>query len=139
MSFKYLYKIKYVGNNIIDAKYYIGSRKSNVIPENDLLKKYFTSSKIVKRIIEEEGVNVFQVEEIRRLSEEDNILHEECKWLVSVNAKDNPLYFNQTNITGYYNKNAVNKICIHCGTKNVGNPFEKCSSCGLSMIIYKCF
>lgn len=138
MIYKYLYKIEYIGNRDIPFKYYIGSRKSKILPEEDLLKTYFTSSKIIKNIIKEDGINVFKILEIKLFNENTNILHEESKWLDEVSAKDNPLYFNQSNINGYLEKDKVNIICPHCNTKNYGNPFEKCSNCDKVMIKYIC-
>ena len=109
--FNYLYQIEYIGNKKIEAKYYIGSRKSKVKPEDELLKRYNTSSKIVKKIIREEGKGVFKIAEIKILGDKVNIFYEESKWLSSVDAKNNPIYFNQTNNEAYMDKANVSKIC----------------------------
>jgi hypothetical protein len=58
----YVYKI----TNRVTGQFYIGSRKQNVSwklkPEEDLWKRYFTSSKHVKQIISELGKESFDVE-----------------------------------------------------------------------------
>ena len=46
---KYLYKIEYLHAKEGQARFYIGSRTSDLIPEEDFFKKYFTSSKSVKK------------------------------------------------------------------------------------------
>ena len=58
----YVYKV----TNKITGQFYHGSRANNIAkertPEEDLWKFYFTSSKVVKRLIEEYGIDSFIVE-----------------------------------------------------------------------------
>lgn len=58
----YVYKV----TNKITGQFYHGSRANNIAkertPEEDLWKFYFTSSKVVKRLLEEYGIDSFIVE-----------------------------------------------------------------------------
>lgn len=54
-KFHYVYLIRCP----VEGSFYIGSRTSRVPPQDDLLVKYFTSSKRVKALIEKYGVNKF--------------------------------------------------------------------------------
>ena len=61
--YKYLYEIKQTNPKPGEAIYYRGSRISKVEPQQDFWINYFTSSKLIKKKIEENGINAF----IRRL------------------------------------------------------------------------
>lgn len=71
----YVYRV----TNIFTNQFYIGSRTENVTkcrhPEDDLWKHYFTSSKKVKQMITEYGIDSFTVE---ILSKHDS--YEDCFW-----------------------------------------------------------
>lgn len=71
----YVYKV----TNKITNQFYYGSRTENVrkkrLPEEDLWKHYFTSSKKVKDLIDEFGIDSFDVE---ILSKHDS--YEDCFW-----------------------------------------------------------
>jgi hypothetical protein len=71
----YVYRV----TNSITKQFYIGSRTENVTkcrhPEDDLWKYYFTSSKKVKQMIAEYGLDSFIVE---ILSKHDS--YEDCFW-----------------------------------------------------------
>lgn len=62
----YVYKV----TNKITGQFYYGSRTENVTkkrsPEDDLWKHYFTSSKKVKKLIEEYGIDSFDVQIISK-------------------------------------------------------------------------
>lgn len=66
-KYKYLYKIEYLNAKDGQPKYYIGSRVSKLKPNKDFFIKYFTSSKIIHKIIEEEGLQVFNILWIKEL------------------------------------------------------------------------
>lgn len=83
--------------NSITNQFYIGSRTENVTkcrhPEDDLWKYYFTSSKRVKQMIAEYGLDSFVVE---ILSKHDS--YEECFWeeqRLILESKHNPLRLNK--------------------------------------------
>lgn len=136
-KYKYLYKIEYLNSKEGQARYYIGSRTSNLKPEEDLFKKYFTSSKTINQIIKDEGINVFNIvwlKEIDTLS----IFHEEAKVLSEIDAKNHPEYFNEHNNEGYLDLASINIICPHCKKKNYDSLFNLCSYCQKVMIKFKC-
>ena len=58
---------------------------------------YCTSSKIIKKIIKEEGLGVFKVRRIKYFNIRSEAHSYEVRFLKRVNAKDNPLFYNQTN------------------------------------------
>lgn len=136
--YKYLYEIKQTNPKPGEAIYYRGSRISKVPPEQDFWINYFTSSKLVKKKIEEEGVDAFEIVEIKPMPEDCNILYEEHLYLTEVDARNNPDYFNQHNNEGYDNPETGRRVCPFCYHKNYGNPFEPCYKCGRIMIEYYC-
>lgn len=71
---------------------YYGCRKSSTF---DLLKTYFTSSKLVKRIINEEGINLFEPKLRRKFDSYEESRKHETKFLQKVNAIKNPRFYNQ--------------------------------------------
>ena len=74
---KYLYEIEYLNANPGEARYYRGSRVTTVEPQNDLLINYFTSSSLVKDIIEKEGSKSFSIRQVIELDPLANELYEE--------------------------------------------------------------
>ena len=89
----YVYKV----TNKITNQFYYGSRTENVrkkrLPEEDLWKHYFTSSKKVKYLIEEYGIDSFDVEIVSRHDS-----YEECFWeeqRLIKESKDNPNRLNK--------------------------------------------
>lgn len=58
---------------------------------------YKTSSKIVKDIISNEGIDSFIIERIRHFENSESALYYESKFLKKVDAKNNPLFINQNN------------------------------------------
>ncbi len=136
--YKYLYEIKQTNPKPGEAIYYRGWRISKVEPEQDLWIKYFTSSKLVAKKIEEDGIDAFEIVEIKPMPEDCHILHKEHSYLIEVDAKNNPIYFNQHNNDGYDNPEAGRRICPHCYHKNYGHPFEPCWNCGKLMTKHSC-
>ena len=69
----------YIIKSLKEDKYYIGSRCiSKIKPENDLLVKYFTSSFVVKSIIEKNGIEDIVIHSIKTFeSSEECILYED--------------------------------------------------------------
>ena len=92
MTTPYVYKIKHRET----GKFYFGFRKQNVIhgikPEDDLWKRYFTSSRVVKRMIAKFGVAAFDATVIFVNQDSDK-----CYWheqeLIKSSIKD-PLSMN---------------------------------------------
>jgi hypothetical protein len=89
----YVYKI----TNNVTKQFYYGSRTENIRknrkPEEDLWKFYFTSSKIVKQMIEEYGIDSFDHEIVFK-----DINYENCFWKeqqLIFESKDNPLRLNK--------------------------------------------
>jgi len=58
---------------------------------------YCTSSKIIKKIIKEEGLGVFKVRRIKYFDIQSEAHSYEVRFLKRVNAKDNLLFYNQSN------------------------------------------
>lgn len=74
------------------GKMYYGCRKSSTF---DLWTKYFTSSKIIKRLILEDGANAFTVTLRRKFNSYEAARKWETKFLKKVKVPSNPLFFNQ--------------------------------------------
>jgi hypothetical protein len=60
-------------------------------------KGYQTTSKVIRKIIKNEGLNAFRVERIKHFDTAQDVLSYESRFLKRVNAKDNPNFFNQCN------------------------------------------
>lgn len=73
----YVYKVTIISTN----EYYWGSRyyhtKSNRLPEDDLFKIYFTSSKKIKQKIQEYGVDAFHYQIVYRSYDKDDVFWHE--------------------------------------------------------------
>lgn len=73
----YVYKV----TNRVTNQFYYGSRTGNVTnsrtPENDLWKHYFTSSKKIKSLIEEYGIDSFDVEILSKFDSYEDSFWEE--------------------------------------------------------------
>jgi hypothetical protein len=93
----YVYKV----TNKVTGQFYFGSRTNNIAkgrtPEEDLWKCYFTSSKSVKRLIEEHGVDSFDVEIVFR-----NTDYGKCFW------EEQRLIFESKDLPNRLNKAYVN-------------------------------
>lgn len=92
----YVYKIV----NKVTNQFYFGSRFQNVsknrTPEDDLWKHYFTSSKKVRELIEEYGIDSFDVEIVFKHYDYEKSFWEEQRLIFE--NKDNPLRLNKAYI-----------------------------------------
>lgn len=136
--YKFLYEIRQTNPKPGEAIYYRGSRISKVEPEKDFWKNYYTSSKLVEKKIKEDGEGAFEVVEIKLMPEDCNLLYEEHLYIVEVDARNNPAYFNQHNNEGYAHTEAGHIVCPHCYHKNYGYPFDPCFNCGKVMSEFHC-
>lgn len=92
----YVYKV----TNKETGQFYYGSRTNNVkkgrTPDEDLWKYYFTSSKRVKDMIEDYGIDSFEVEIVFRDVNYDKCFWEEQRLIIE--HKENKLSLNKTYI-----------------------------------------
>jgi hypothetical protein len=88
-------------------KYYAGCKINSEADSSNLMKKdgYKTTSKIIKEIIENDGLESFEILKIKEFDSSDKTLLYETRFLVKVNAAENEKFFNQHN----GGKNFVNK------------------------------
>lgn len=84
----YTYLIKHKNTGMV----YYGCRKSETF---DLFVNYFTSSKLVKRAIEEEGLDVFEYEIRKQFESYEKAREWECKVLRKMNVANNAMFYNQ--------------------------------------------
>lgn len=89
----------YVIEHIRTGKRYAGSRYAKSADVSEFFneahhKPYYTSSKIIKSILIEEGIAAFS---ILRIKEVDDARAYEAKFLNKINAKNNPAWLNQSN------------------------------------------
>jgi hypothetical protein len=100
----YTYKV----TNKITGQFYFGSRTNNITkgrtPEEDIWKCYFTSSKTVKRLIEEHGIDSFDVEILLKDSDYSKCFWEEHRLIYE--HRENPLRLNKA----YINPNTGTKV-----------------------------
>jgi hypothetical protein len=93
MSIPYCYLITHKPSGL---RYY-GSRYGKGCHPSDLMTSYFTSSKIVKQIICEEGTKSFDYEVRKIFKNKIDCIKWEGRVLQYIKAKDNPKYFNMDN------------------------------------------
>jgi hypothetical protein len=88
-------------------KYYAGCKINSEADSSNLMKKdgYKTTSKIIKEIIENDGLESFEILKIKEFDSSEKTLLYETRFLVKVNAAENEKFFNQHN----GGKNFVNK------------------------------
>lgn len=90
----------YIIRHISSGKLYVGYKaeqktcNSLTFMSNE---GYQTSSKIIKEIINNEGLMSFEVDRIRHFSQGDIARDYESRFLNRVNAMNNPLFINQSN------------------------------------------
>lgn len=51
----------YILQHKVTLKYYAGCRYSKMCHPSDLLKTYFTSSTLIREIIQKEGIDIFSI------------------------------------------------------------------------------
>lgn len=108
----YVYRLTYLGET--SPKYYIGKHSGNI---GDLGTKYFTSSKIVRKIFKKDPKS-FKTKIIRVFDTCTQALAFESKILRRVDACRNKLFFNQSNYS-YYTKDRTSLVTVfdnilHC-------------------------
>lgn len=112
----YVYRIKHIPS----GKYYIGSRTSKykyrTANPNDLLTRYFTSSRNVRSLIERDGVESFEIVDIIKTKDSESALHIENDMLLSVDNREE--YLNLNFKVGNTKKMNSGKITINNGVKN---------------------
>ena len=105
MVMAYVYKV----TNKITGQFYFGSRTNNVAkgrtPEEDLWKYYFTSSKIVKALIEEYGIDSFDIEILLKDEQYETCFWEEQKLIFE--SKDNPKRLNKAYVNPVTGKHVL--------------------------------
>lgn len=89
----FTYTIIHIPSNV---KYY-GARYSKKCDPSELGKSYFSSSKTLKRLIQEEGLSNFQFKVRRIFKTAEETLRWETKFLTRINAAESPMWFNKTN------------------------------------------
>lgn len=94
MQKPYFYIIEHISSNC----YYAGIKFSNPNSENFMTENgYKTSSKIVKEIILNEGLNSFRIKKIKHFNTKEDALNYEHKFLTRVDAKNNKKFLNMSN------------------------------------------
>lgn len=88
----YFYIIQDTRNDM----YYAGSKWAQGCHPDQLLKEggYPTSSEKIKKIIDENGLNTFIIRKIRTFETGDEAYNYETRFLVKINAKNNPKFYN---------------------------------------------
>ena len=88
-------------------KYYAGCKINSSADSSNLMTEhgYKTTSKIIKDLIKKDGLNSFEVLKIKHFKTLEETLSYESRFLIKVNAAENPRFFNKHN----GGKNFVNK------------------------------
>lgn len=93
----YFYVIEFLET----GQYYAGSRYTKKLTEaninNDLWKRYFTSSKIIKMLVKIFGKDAFTIKKIKIFYNQHGAKNYESKFLKRIDAKNNPKMLNQSN------------------------------------------
>ena len=89
----YTYSITHLPTGL----HYYGARFTHTATPEDLGTTYFSSSKSLKRLIKEEGVDKFKFKVRRMFSSREEAAIWEHRFLTRVGAKQSPRWFNLTN------------------------------------------
>lgn len=89
----YTYIITHIPSNV---KYYGVQYKKSAVPE-DLGVTYFSSSKILKNLIKEEGLINFKFEVRQQFDNKEDAIRWERKFLTKINAANSSSWFNLSN------------------------------------------
>jgi hypothetical protein len=97
----------YIIQHIPTKKFYAGCKINNQADSSNLMTEdgYKTTSKIIKELIEIEGLKSFRILKIKNFETKEEALNYETRFLKKVNAAENPNFFNLHN----GGKNFVNK------------------------------
>lgn len=87
----------YIIQEISSGRYYAGSKYSRSANPDLLLKEYFTSSTLIKDIVSSKGAEAFVIRKIRTFKTKNQAYEYETKFLMKVDAKKNPKFFNKHN------------------------------------------
>lgn len=89
----------YIIENTKNGMLYAGSKVGvNANPKEFMTKKgYKTSSKIIKTIIEKFGLDIFKIRKLRTFSCPLEAYNYETKFLLKVDARNNPKFYNRCN------------------------------------------
>ena len=95
MATPYFYIIKHIPTE----KYYAGCKiNSSADPSNLMTQNgYKTSSKLVKKLIKQDGLESFSVFRIKLFNDADKALNYESRFLQKINAAENPKFLNRHN------------------------------------------
>lgn len=91
-TYKSMKAYSYTVKHNLTGKLYYGIRKSNTF---DLFNQYFTSSKIVKLLILQEGKDAFTIKLRKKFDSYENARLHESKLLSRLKVPNNPKLFNQ--------------------------------------------
>lgn len=96
----------YILKHIPSQRYYAGSKLANPNHLNLMTESgYQTTSKVVKNMIQKEGLSSFSIVKIKLFDDPDKAYDYETRFLRKVKAKANPLFINQhENTPGFINK-----------------------------------
>lgn len=93
----------YIIQDTRNGMYYAGSRYSKLSHPAELLTEggYHTSSNTVRKIIKDLGLSIFVIRKIKTFSSKYEVLQYEKRFLIKVNARKNPVFYNKSNNEGY--------------------------------------
>ncbi len=89
----YIIKHKPTGKYYAGCKINLEADSSNLMTDNG----YKTTSKVVKSLIKTDGLESFEVLRIRHFSLPEEALNYETRFLMKVNAAENPMFLNRHN------------------------------------------
>lgn len=98
---------------------YVGSKTSKKANPEDLFVKYFTSSKIVKQIVQEQGKEAFDIEWIMIQETAEAALALESKILKDNDAASSTNYYNCTNGDAKFNPTKAANLRVQNGTHHL--------------------
>lgn len=110
------------------GKRYYGVRTANrVTPSEDLWKRYFTSSKQVKNLIEQDGIDSFDVQ-VRRVFDDPDAAHRwEDRFLRRVDALNDETWLNRR-VGDKYSKQVLQENSVRRSQLNLEPRFREASS-----------
>lgn len=102
--------IFYIIQHIASGKYYAGYKKNkkHFMVENG----YCSSSKVVRRIISNEGLNAFRIMKIRYFDNALEAHNYEITFLKRINAMDNDRFYNLSNGSREFRNVGGYKLCL---------------------------
>ena len=89
----------YIIKHIPSQKYYAGCKINSKANSSDLMteKGYQTTSKVIKKLIEKDGLCLFEVIRIKHFETPNEALAYEARFLIKVNAAENVTFYNKHN------------------------------------------